>query len=101
MALAPFSVLPPAVMAVNVPVVLIKPAPLSTRVPLEVNEILLAAPAIVPVTPMLPVLLTEITPTPVCEIPLIVKAEPFVSDNAPPPVLVALKFDTALDQPRV
>ena len=62
---------------------------------------MLAAPAIVPVIPMLPVLFTETTPVPVCEIPVIVNAVPFVKDTAPPPVLLALKFDTAFAPLRV
>src|ERR1700722_20306316 len=42
---------------------------------------------------MLPVLLIVVLPVPVCEIPVIVNAALFVSDNAPPPVLVALKLE--------
>ena len=100
-AFAPPRVSPPTVVVAKVPVVLIRPEPLSAKVPLDVNVTLLAAPAIVPVTLILPVLFTETTPAPVCEMPVIVNADPFVSDTAPPPVFVALKVDTAFAPPRV
>ncbi len=98
---APPNVSPPTETLVSVPVVLIKPAPLSAIVPLEFKPILLAAPAIVPVIPILPVLFTETAPVPVCEMPEIVKAAPFVSDNAPPLVFVALKVETTFAPPKV
>ncbi len=100
-ALAPFRVSPPTELLVSVPVVLIKPEPVSDNVPLEVKPILLAAPAIVPVIAMLPVLFTDSAPVPVCDIPVIVNAEPLVSDNAPPPVFVALKLAIRFAPPRV
>ncbi len=98
---APTNVSPPTETLVRVPVVLIKPEPLSAIVPPEVKPTLLAAPAIVPVIPMLPVLFTDSVPVPVCEIPVTVNAEPFASDNAPPPVFVALKLDTRFAPPKV
>ncbi len=98
---APLKVSPPTETLVSVPVVLIKPEPLSTIVPLEVKPILLAAPAIVPVTPILPVLFTDSAPVPVCEMPEIVSAAPLVNDSVPPPVFVALKVETTFAPPKV
>src|SRR6202044_1532788 len=92
--LAPFNVCPPAEFVVsNAP--LIKPAPLSDNAPLEVKEILFVPAAILPVMLTAPVLLTDTLPVPDCAIPVIVNGAPvFVKDTAPP-LLVALKLDTA------
>ena len=54
-----------------------------------------------PVIPMLPVLFTETAPVPVCEIPVIVNADPFVREITPVPLFAALKLVTVLAFPKV
>src|SRR5437588_799142 len=89
--LAPFRVVPPAELVVRVPVVLTRPEPDSDRAPLAVR---LTAPPpadMLPVTLMLPVLLTVTEPPPPWVTPETVRgAAVLVRDTLPLLVLVAL-----------
>ncbi len=93
-AFAPPSVWPVAELVVNVPVVLIKPAPDSVIAALAVIPIAEPPAATEPVMAIEPVLLT-VTAAPVCEMPVIVSvAAVFVGEIAPPFALVAFKLPT-------
>ena len=94
--LALFNVVPPTDEVVRA-ALLITPLPVSANTPLEVNETLLLSAAITPVTFTLPVLFTEIAPTPVCAMPAIDNGAPvFVKEIAPPLLLTAVKLEIAL-----
>src|SRR5277367_1274622 len=96
--LALFSVAPPTELVVSVPVVEIRPAPLSLSAPLVVRLTAPPPPALtVPVMLAAPVLFTTTLPPPVSLMPVIVSgAAVLISAMFPLVVLVALKLDTVL-----
>ena len=91
---APFNVCPPTDEVVNVPLPFINPAPLSAIVLFDVNDVVPAPSANVPVMLIAPVLPTMTLPPPVCEILASVKgAAVFVNAMFPLVVFVALKIE--------
>ena len=99
-AFAPFKVSLPAELVVSA-LPLINPAPLSIIELLEVRDTLLLPAAILPLMLTAPVLFTEISPVPLCEIPVIVSGAAFVREMTPAPLFAALKLVTVFALPNV
>jgi hypothetical protein len=88
---APFSVWPPDV-CVNKLFALIKPEPVSFKVPLVMLTLLLLPALKLPVMLTAPVLLMMTLPVPDSVMPVMLSGAPVLVNETAPPLLVALKF---------